>query len=161
SVQATPAANYAFVQFSGDLKGATNPQTLTMNAPKNVAANFQAAANPVLTAAISGKADTAPTGNRIWTIRLANTGLGAASNSQITGITLSQTAGTPCSPVAAIVTAFPITVGTIAPSANATGSVTINFAGCTDTAARFSAKVNFAANGGSYTGSTTISNQTK
>jgi hypothetical protein len=161
SVQATPAANYAFAQFSGDLKGSTNPQTLTMNAPKSVAANFQTTANPTLTAAVTGKADTTPAGSRTWTIRLTNAGLGSANNSQITGVTLIQTAGTPCSPAATVTTTFPITVGTIAPTGNATGSIIIDFSGCTDTAARFSAKVNFGANGGGYTGSTTISNQTK
>ena len=100
-------------------------------------------------------------GQRVWTFRLANTGPGAANNAQIAGVVLTQTAGTPCSPAASILTAFPITIGTIAPSANATGTVTINFAGCADTTGRFSAKVNFTANGGGYSGSTTVNNQTK
>jgi hypothetical protein len=161
TLQATAATGYSFVQFSGDAKGPANPQSLTMDGPKNVVANFQVATTPVLTAAVSGKADAATSGQRVWTIRLANSGLGAASNAQIASIVLSQTAGTPCSPAASIVTTFPVTVGTIAPAANATGSVTFSFAGCTDTTARFSAKVNFVANGGAYSGSTTINNQTK
>ncbi len=42
SVQVTAAANpnYQFSNFSGDLSGATNPQSLAMNAPRSVTANF-------------------------------------------------------------------------------------------------------------------------
>ena len=39
-IQASPSAGYAFTGFSGDLTGTTNPQNLTMNAPKTVTANF-------------------------------------------------------------------------------------------------------------------------
>jgi hypothetical protein len=56
---------------------------------------------------------------------------------------------------------MPVTVGTIAPSANATGQVTLDFSGCTDSTVRFALKVDFTANGGAYSRSTTISNQTK
>ncbi len=161
TVGATAPANYRFAYFSGDLTGPTNPQNLTMNGPKNVVANFQASGNPVLSAAVSGKANGTVTGQRVWTIRLTNTGSGAANAAQITGVTLTQTAGTPCAPAASVVTPFPVTVGTILPSANASGQVTFNFAGCQDTTARFAAKVSFAANSNAYTGSTTINNQTK
>lgn len=41
-VTATPATGFTFANFSGDATGTTNPQTLTMNAPKTVAANFTA-----------------------------------------------------------------------------------------------------------------------
>ena len=160
TVQATVPANYQLAYFSGDLTGPTNPQNLTMNGPKNVVANFQSTAAPVLTAAVSGKADGA-TGQRVWTIRLSNTGLGTATGTQITAVTPSQTSGTPCSPAVSVVTAMPVTVGTIAPAANATGLVTLNFSGCPDTTVRLSVKVAFTANSGAYSGSTTISNQTK
>jgi len=46
SVQLTATANSGFFQFSnwsGDLSGNANPQSLTMNSPKNVTANFTAA----------------------------------------------------------------------------------------------------------------------
>jgi hypothetical protein len=158
TVSATPASNYALAYFSGDLTGSVNPQNLLMDGPKNVVANFQSTANPVLTAAVSGKANG--TGSqRVWTIRLADTGAGTATNAQITGMTLTQAAGTPCAPAPSILTSFPVSVGSIAPSANATGNVTIDFGGCADSTARFTAVVKFAA--GSYSGSTTISNQPK
>jgi len=68
-----------------------DPQTLTMNSSKNVVANFQALA-PILTAAVAAKANGTVTTQRIWTIRLSNTGAGNASATLITGVTLTQTA---------------------------------------------------------------------
>ena len=160
AVLATHATGYGFAYFSGGLTGSANPQSLTMNSPETVVANFQSLA-PVLNAAVSGKADGTPAGQRVWTIRLSNTGAGPASGAQITGVILTQVAGTACSPAASVVSTFPVAIGDIAVGANATGPVTIGFGGCPDSTARFTAKVSFSANSGAYTGSTTINNQTK
>lgn len=159
-VAATHATGYLFAYFSGALGGSANPQNLTMNGAKNVIANFQALA-PVLNAALTAKANGSMPGQRVWTIRLSNTGAGLASGAQITGVALTQLAGTTCSPAAAPVSTFPIMIGDIAPGANALGAVTLGFGGCPDSTARFSAKVSFSANGGTYTNSTTINNQPK
>jgi uncharacterized repeat protein (TIGR02543 family) len=43
TLTATPTAGASFTGFSGDLTGTTNPQTITVNATKNVTANFLAA----------------------------------------------------------------------------------------------------------------------
>ena len=40
TVMATATAPYVFGKFTGDLTGATNPQTILMNGPKSVVANF-------------------------------------------------------------------------------------------------------------------------
>jgi hypothetical protein len=48
-VTATAAPGYTFTGFSGDLNGAVNPQTVTINAAKSVTANFAAAAEPDFT----------------------------------------------------------------------------------------------------------------
>lgn len=40
TLTAVPAANYSFVGWSGDASGTTNPLTVTMNAAKNITANF-------------------------------------------------------------------------------------------------------------------------
>jgi hypothetical protein len=157
---ATPAAGYKFAYFSGDLTGSANPRSLTMNGSKNVVANFQALA-PVLTAAVAAKADGPVAAQRVWTIRLSDTGAGAASGAQITGVTLTQAAGTSCAPAASVVSTFPVAIGNIAIGANAAGVVTFSFGGCADSTARFAAKVNFSADAGGYTGSTTINNQPK
>jgi hypothetical protein len=155
---AAPAAGYKFAYFSGHLTGSANPQSLTMNGSKNVVANFQALA-PVLTAAVTGKASGTIAGQRVWTIRLSDTGAGAAVGARITGVTLTQVAGTPCSPPASAVSRFPVTFGDIAAGANASGAVTFGFGGCADSTARFAARVSFSANSGLYSGSTTINNQ--
>jgi hypothetical protein len=160
TVQATAPANYKLAYFSGDLNGAANPQGVTMNGPKNVVANFQSTTTPTLNAAVTGKANGAA-GQRVWTIRLANTGLGAATDVQITAAVPAQTQGVACSPAASVVTPLPISVGTIASGANGTGQVTLDFSGCADSTARFSLKVAFSANGGAYSGWATISNQTE
>ena len=39
-ITATPNSGFQFMGFSGDLSGTTNPQTIVMNGPKNVTANF-------------------------------------------------------------------------------------------------------------------------
>jgi hypothetical protein len=160
-VQATAASGYTFAYFSGALTGSTNPQNLTMSAPKSVGANFQAAAgNPTLGVLVSTRADGGVAGQRVWSLRVMNVGNAAAANAQITGLTLTQTAGTPCAPAPSVVTALPLSVGTIAVAGTANSAVTLALGGC-DTTARFSAKFNFSANSGAYTGSTTLSNQTR
>jgi hypothetical protein len=132
---------------------------VTLSAPRTVTANFQSAALPVLTADIIDKAN-AGEGLRAWTIQLANRGLGTAMGAQITSVSLSQTAGLQCSPAVSVVTSFPVIVGNIAPAANLRGQVTLNFSGC-DNPARFTVRVTFTANGGAYSGSTTLSKQAK
>ena len=42
TLTATAAANFGFVNWSGDLAGVANPTTVTMNANKNIVANFAA-----------------------------------------------------------------------------------------------------------------------
>jgi len=161
SVRLTATANTSnqFATWSGDLTGTTNPQSVILSAPRTVGANFQSAAVPVLTAEVIDKAD-ARDGLRVWAFRLANRGLGTAFGAQITSVSASQTAGILCSPAVGVITALPVMVGDIPPAANAMGAVTLNFSGC-DKPARFTVKVAFTANGGTYSGSTTISNQTK
>ena len=157
SVKANAAANYVFSTFSGDASGTTNPVSVTMNAPKNVVGNFRSTAAPKLTAMITatGGADLA---HRVWTVQLKNQGLGPASAAQITGLTLTQVIGTPCSPAPAITSSFPVLLGDITPGTNASGTVQLNFAGCQG-AVRFTVVVKFSANSGAYTGSSSISNQ--
>ncbi len=53
SVTASPNAGYLFTGFTGDLTGASNPQSLVMNAPKSVTATFAALAAPAFTSASS------------------------------------------------------------------------------------------------------------
>jgi len=60
TITATPAANYTFTGWSGDASGTTNPLTVTMDAAKNITANF---ATYELTTSASpprGRASTPP-----------------------------------------------------------------------------------------------------
>jgi len=95
SLLATPNSGYQFSGFSGDLTGTTNPQTLLMNGPKNVTANFASiqvatstsvvsSANPVifgqavsLTATVTSSGSGTPTGT--VTFFNGGTGLGTVA----------------------------------------------------------------------------------
>jgi hypothetical protein len=154
SVSISAAANpgYQFAGFSGDLSGMANPQNLTMNAAKNVVANF-AALTPNVSASITGRTGTL--GARQWTVTLTNNGLGAANNLEISGLTLVQTAGAACTPV--IIGPLPADVGTLAPNASGSATVGINFTGCAPTA-RYRVTISFHDKTGPYAGSTTLNN---
>jgi len=150
------APGYRFRFFSGDLSGNANPQTLVMNGPKNVVANF-AALVPALNASVVNKAGTAAA--RTWTLQLPNPGLDWADNTRITRVAITQVSGAPCSPAATLSTPLPLIVGTLAASGGtATVPVIVNFAGCSELA-RFGATFGFEAKSGAYTGSTEIRNQ--
>ncbi len=109
-----------------------------------------------LTGSIASKSGT-QTG-RTWTIALSNPGPGTAYGAQITGFTLTQTAGAACTPVITGPSTFPVVLGDIASGASATTSFVINFAGCANTA-RFSLNVPYNSTGGANTGSIVRSNE--
>jgi hypothetical protein len=50
AITASPASGYTFTGFSGALSGNGNPQTIVMNAPETVTANFSAASSATTTA---------------------------------------------------------------------------------------------------------------
>lgn len=101
SITASPATGYQFTGFSGDLSGPANPQSLVMNAPHSVTANFGCAyslgapSNSVGAIAYSGTvAVTAGTGcqwnavsNSPWiTITNGASGSGSGSVSYSTSV---------------------------------------------------------------------------
>ena len=161
AIGASANPGYHFAGFSGDLTGLTNPQNLTLNAPKNVVANYSAIA-PLLNGSISSRSGLAAT--RQWTLTLTNSGLGAATGARITGVSLTQTGGTACSPSPGITNPVPppspgnpLVVGNVGTSSSGSAGVTLNFGGCAATA-RFKVVISFAADGG-YSGSATLNNQ--
>jgi hypothetical protein len=164
TIDAVANAGYQFHHFSGHLSGSAHPKNVIMSAPRNVVANY-AALVPNLTASISSKSGLAPA--RHWSITLTNHVLATANANaaQITGVALTQTFGAACSPPPTItdpapppLPTNPLPIGNLAPGAFAAATVTINFSGC-GSSARFRAVISFAANGGSYSGSTTLNNQ--
>ena len=100
---------------------------------------------------------TGPANAREWQILVRNTGLGAAKAAQISSLTLTQTGGAACSPVVAS-DALPVKLGYLAPSYSATGKVTIDFAGCSNTAT-FTVHLGLSANLGATTASVTSNNE--
>lgn len=117
---------------------------------------INASTPPPLSALITGK--TGAQNARVWTVTLANSGPGTATNAQINGLALTQTFGPACAPAITSPASFPLPVGTIPAGGSASGNVTIDFAGCTATS-RFSATIPFSSNGGLSTGSKTLNNQ--
>jgi hypothetical protein len=70
SCDATVAAGYGWVGWSGDLDGAQKPQNLTMNSPKTVTANF---IKPVLTVSNPTGADTPRPGEGTYVYKYGGT----------------------------------------------------------------------------------------
>jgi hypothetical protein len=149
-VQAAANGGYQFANFSSGLTGSANPQTVTMNAPVTVVANFTPL-TPNLAASLGSRVDGVPAGTvRLVTLNLTNTGLGAATNATITSITaILDVAG---SGTVIATSGTPVDIGVIAPAAAGSGTVTFTWP-ATATRVRFT--VNFSADGG-YSGSTTI-----
>jgi hypothetical protein len=88
TVTATANSGYVFQYFSGGQMQpvATNPYKFTLTGPRNIVAVFAAAAPPpLLAASVAAKKGLA--NHRTWTMRVTNSGLGAASDVQITGLT--------------------------------------------------------------------------
>ncbi len=147
TLTATPVTGYQFASYSG---GVTSP--LTLNAPTSVVANFAPVA-PLLTAAITNK--TGPANARVWTITLSNQGTGIGLNTQITSLTFT---GTGCTTPPALLQPPPYPVGNIGPLGSGAGTVTIDFSGCPATT-RFTVKMGYTANSGSYISSASFANQ--
>jgi len=152
SVQATPNSGYRFTGFSGALTGTTNPQTLVVTDPANVIANFAPSAQPQLFATTSGQRTDGPaTGQRLVPIMLRNIGQGAASGASITAI--SNLATLSGSGAVSLASPLPLNFGEIAAGGSATQPILFNWPA---TATRVQFTVQFTANGGAYTGSTTL-----
>jgi hypothetical protein len=101
----------------------------------------------------------------LWNISVDNNGTGTATASQIDQFTLTQTYGAACTPV--IESSFPVSMGDIPAGGSASGSIMIDFAGCSPIA-RFSLDALFSANfllggnttaGGATTGVLVLNNQ--
>lgn len=153
AVQATAASGYAFVRFSNGASGSQSRQSLIMNTPKHVVAEFVSTVPPSLTATIVDR--TGPADARLWTVRLANNGGGIAAGAALSSLALEQTAGAACTPV--VMTLLPVVAGVIAPGASANASASLDFSGCAATA-RFRATIGFAANDGRYASQTVLNN---
>ncbi len=82
-----------------------------------------------LQASVTTRSGTAA--SRFWTMPLQNTGAATATSTQVTSFALTQTMGTPCSPV--LLSTLPVSYGDIASGATVTRQFNINFTGCSGT----------------------------
>jgi hypothetical protein len=122
-----------------------------MNNPASMTAHVEML--PVLNGTIAAKSGF--TNARVWTITLSNYGIGTANNAMLTGLTLTQTFGIPCTPV--VTTPFPVALGNIG-AVSRSANITIDFSGCGKTS-RFTATIPFSSNDGRVTGSIVSHNQ--
>ena len=162
TVTATPFANFAFTNFTGDVSSAVNPLTVTMNGPKSLVANFTPTGTPLLTGSVVAKANSATVPNeRIWYLAVTNTG-GGVSNLRITNVEI--LGANPAGNLGLISlgsnifpAAFPSTA--LGTADGAVLSFGIIFPATTPLT-RIQIKIDLAADGG-YTSSITLSNQTR
>ena len=113
TVAATPAAGFRFVGYSGDLSGATNPQTIVVDGPRNVTANFE----PTVPVAQNGMVTTLEDTPVSGILSATDPGGGVLVYTLVT----SGTSGT------AVVTDPATGAFTYAPSANANGADAFSF----------------------------------
>ena len=152
-VTATPADGYYFVNFTGGLGGALNPQFFFIESNTTVTATFApVAAEPLLLASTGSRTPGPGPGQLTLGFRLTNTiGYGIARNSRIKSLTsISTVAGTGNVTVAS---GLPMLAGNLKSGRTGSGSIVLNWP---STVLEVQLTVNFAANGGKYTGSTTL-----
>jgi endo-1,4-beta-xylanase len=68
--------------------------------------------------------------SRIWKVTATNGDVGPAYTTEISGFTLRQTEGKPCTPVVTPPGSFPVLLGDIATGASATASFKVDFSSC-------------------------------
>jgi Bacterial Ig-like domain (group 3)/Divergent InlB B-repeat domain len=155
NVSVTPNNGNHLSGWSGPVTNAASAATtVTMSGPVSVTANLVGI--PALRSRVSMTSGLL--GSRLWIIDLTNSGTGIATNVKISGVTLTRTSGTPCTPV--VKTSLPLMVTDVAQGATQSGGVTIDFTGCAITN-RYTVMVNFS-NGdvgsGAFTGATSSAN---
>lgn len=134
SLTATPSSGYLFTGWSGDASGTSNPLSLTMNANKNITANFSAVSNPaeIIKHGAGSSSQTIGLGEAIvdfyfnWTnaTTVTVTGMPAGITTTIDNNALAVSfSGTPTQ-----VGTFNYTITTVGgnPNATRTGTITVN-----------------------------------
>jgi Glycosyl hydrolase family 79 C-terminal beta domain len=98
-----------------------------------------------------------PAMDRTWDLTLTNNGSGAAAQTMINAIILTQQFGTACTPAPVSEPTLPALVGTIAPGASGTLPVAWNFSGCPANA-RFALTFSHSTNSGATSGTVALNN---
>jgi len=152
-VIAAPADGYYFTGFSGGLQGTLNSQILFMNANTAVTAIFAPVSAAPSLLASTGTRTPGPAPHQLtFTFRLTNAiGSGTAHHARITSITsISTVTG---SGNVSVSSGIPMAAGDIKSGDTGSGSVVLNWP---SKVLEVELTVNFSANSGAYTGSTTL-----
>ncbi len=122
TLTATPAANYQFANFSGDALSQQSPPQVTMNAPKNITANFVA----VTATTGSNATATYSLSSQNVTLNATVTSVPATVNTGTVTFTVKNGAATVGSPVTSgIVTGGNASAVFVLPAGTAAGNYTI------------------------------------
>jgi len=151
-ITATPAAGYYFLNFSGCLSGAPNPQILFVSRNCKITANFAHVQTQPLLIASTGRRTAGPgPGQLTINMRLTDTvGYGSVTKAQIVSITsISTLAG---SGTVSVATGMPVMIGKITNGQTGSANVTFNWP---STVTEVQLTVNFSGSNG-YAGSTTL-----
>ncbi|MGO4883752.1 MAG: alkaline phosphatase family protein [Bryobacteraceae bacterium] len=152
-VKATAKDGYYFVNFTGGLAGAINPQILFVNADTAVTANFApVAAEPSLLASTGSRTPGPRPHQLTLNLRLTDAvGSGTARHARITSITsIATVAG---SGTVTVASGLPMPAGDIKGGETGSGSVVFNWP---SKVLEAQLTVDFSANGGKYSGWTTL-----
>jgi len=156
AIQATANSGFRFTGFSGGGLSSASPNPVTIGPVTQalqVVANFAATGTPTLSAASTGvRTDGPGAGQRTVPFVLRNSGSGPAVDATITGIANIQVLSG--SGVVTAADVLPLSMGTISAPGQSAGVLRFNWP---STATRIQFTVRFSANGGAYSGSTTLS----
>jgi len=158
-ISATPNPGYTFDIWTGEATLPLSPvTTVIVSQSKTLIANFAPISTNVTSLAGNIVSKAGPSNARVWTLSLTDNGPAPAIGSTINTFSLTQTAGTACTPVIANLAAFPLLVGDLAVTQTGTANVTLDFTGCV-AAVRFTATFTFSANAGFASGTAMRTNQ--
>jgi len=152
---ATAAAGYVFNAWDLTTGGGwiTNPAsaatTVMIDGPTTVTANVLAVST-TLKAVVTSKGGTLG-GVRTWTIELRNSAASPVAAARLTGLGLSASGA--CRPT--VTSALPLELGDIPVGGARSGTLSVNFAGCTKLA-KFNGSIAFSADGGATAGVTRV-----
>lgn len=151
-ISAAPNAGYAFSNFSGGITGTQNPRVIPVIAPVVATANFGPSGRPQFLVTTAAARESSAPDRRTVPLTVMNLSTSAAIDARIISVTdIAVVSGTgTVSPV----TPMPLLLGTLGPNgASATPILDFQWP---STATRIQFKVNYTANNGTYSGSTTL-----
>jgi len=149
TLKATPTSGFTFHGFGAGVPTG-NPVTISPTTPQTVTAQFDPG-QPTLYAASGARTDGTAPNTRIVPISLTNIGAGGAADATIASITGFKTLTG--SDTVTLAQTLPADLGSVPVGASKSANVLFNWPA---NASRVQFTVNFSANGGQYTGSTTL-----